>query len=453
VRGTLAQFVCPVVVVSVAAALGMAVDNPGSGLIAGTMLGGALAVVLALHARRRLRPLRNPAVWEESVGAQVESGDYDDVGLAVRSVARFMQVAARQRSDDERQRQQQATVLNRMNDGLMRVGSDGRITWANVAAGTLYGGRNPIGRSFVGTTRDHELHQAVRRCLDTGVEQRHTVEIAGEGRLVSVVAVRLDIEPPEVLVMLRDITEVSRLQSLRRDFVANVSHELRTPLSTIKILTETLLDLRENDPEAVGYLQKIDHEVDAMTALVRDLLDLTRLETSAVRMALRDVDAQMLIRDVADRLRPLARRNGVEVQVIAGEPIPISVDEKRLQQALVNLATNAIDHTPPGGIVELRAEHERDFVALVVRDTGSGIPPDDLPHVWERLFKGDRARSGPGTGLGLAIVKHIAQAHDGDVAATSTLGKGSEFRVVIPLRAPTARAIGAIDDASGTPRR
>jgi two-component system phosphate regulon sensor histidine kinase PhoR len=320
-----------------------------------------------------------------------------------------------------------------MNDGLMRVALDGRVTYANVAAGSLFGGRNPTGRTLMSVTHDHELNRAVRVCLETGVAQQHTLEIPGEGRLVNAVAIRLSERPVEALVMLRDITEVARLQNLRRDFVSNVSHELRTPLSTIKILTETLLEIQAGETEAVGFLRQIDGEVDSMTALVRDLLDLTRLESSGSGLTLRDVDAGMLVTDAVDRMTPLARRHDVTLQVELGEGAGrLAAEERRLHQALINLISNAIVHTAPGGTVTAGVRRDQSMVRFVVRDTGSGIPPDDLPRVWERFYKADRARSGAGTGLGLAIVKHIVQAHSGTVSAYSVVGKGSEFSFEIP---------------------
>jgi two-component system phosphate regulon sensor histidine kinase PhoR len=301
-----------------------------------------------------------------------------------------------------------------------------------VAASTLFGGRNPLGRSFVRVSRDHELNLALLRCLDSGVEQQLTIEPPGEGRLIDVTIARVATDPPEALVTLRDITEVNRLQHVRRDFVANVSHELRTPLSTTKILAETLMELRPNDDELLDYLHRIDAEVDAMTALVRDLLDLTRVEAPGSVLAMRALDAGLLVRDVRDRMLPQAARQGVQLLDDTPETILIEGDERRLHQALVNLVSNAIRHTPSGGTVVIGVGEIGSDVEFVVRDTGSGMSPEDVSRVWERFFKVDRARTGVGTGLGLAIVKHIALAHHGSVAASSVLGEGSRFGIRIP---------------------
>lgn len=434
-RGLIAQFLLPVTLLLGGTIAGVLADSLAWGVVAGGLLASLAAGWLAHRAVRRLQLLEQIA--RQGSDLDIDSiatlDAHDQVGHALRTVA--------QATINEQQRRRDATllltqltqVLDRMNDGLMRVALDGRVIYANVAAGSLFGGRNPTGRTFMSATRDHELNRAVRTCLDTGEEQQHTLEIPGEGRLVNAIIVRLSERPVEALVMLRDITEVNRLQNLRRDFVSNVSHELRTPLSTIKILTETLLDIREDDEEAGQFLQKIDEEVDSMTALVRDLLDLTRLEATGSRLVLREFEAGSLVDDIRDRMRPLAARHDVELMTsVEDDLVTLVGDERRLHQALINLVTNAVVHTPAGGAVTIGAGRDVSGVRFFVRDTGAGILAEDLPRVWERFFKTDKARTGPGTGLGLAIVKHIVQAHSGTVSAASEVGKGSEFWFVIP---------------------
>lgn len=434
-RGVYAQFLLPVIVLVGGTIVGALTRSPV--LITGMagVLAVLLAILLARRAARRLERLMRVARQDGDVDVSAEAtiDAYDQFGHALRTVAQQAVNDNRRREAESRLLIQQTQVLDQMNDGLMRIASDGRVMYANVAAGALFGGRNPTGRTLMSVTRDHELNRAVRHCLDTGREQHHTLEIAGEGRLVNAVAIRLSERPVEALVMLRDITEVARLQNLRRDFVSNVSHELRTPLSTIRILAETLLDIRQDDDEAAEFLHKIVGEVDSMTELVRDLLDLTRLETMGGQLVLREIDAGLLVHDVRDRMRPLAERQSVALSATAdGGGGTLVGDERRLHQALINLVTNAIVHTPAGGSVTVGTTRDEGGVRFYVRDTGSGIPHDDLSRIWERFFKGDRARTGPGTGLGLAIVKHIVQAHSGTVSASSEVGKGSEFWFVIP---------------------
>jgi two-component system phosphate regulon sensor histidine kinase PhoR len=434
------RFAMPPLCALLIVALGVLLQHAWLGLAAATIVSVALAMLLAAHMHTRLLAIRATVVSGLVRPRTPEPADEID-GLAD-AVSRFVNAAASRQRGDREELEHQTFLLDRMNDGLMRVAADERVRYANAAAGALLGGRNPTGQSFLRATHDHELHAALTRCLESGLDQQHTLELPGSGRLISVVIARVVDEPPEALVMLRDITEVNRLQTLRRDFVANVSHELRTPLSTIKILAETLLELRPDDELAARYLGKLDNEIDVMTDLVRDLLDLSRLEAQSGSLTLRDTGVGSLVADVRERMLPLAERSGVTLRVdVDDDTTHLLADERRLHQALVNLVSNALAHTPAGGTVTLSVQATPRAVAFAVRDTGSGIAAEDLERVWERFYKADRSRAGSGAGLGLAIVKHIVLAHGGAVEASSTLGEGAEFRITLPRRgAPQQQA-------------
>lgn len=418
-----------------AVVLGMATDRVGAGLAAGVVFGLTLAALLATQSVRQLRRIVDIAErGREGVLSDAPQGSASaPADRALFAVWRLASHAVRTIANNHAQIAQQGLLIDRMPDGMMRVAANGTVLFANVAAASLFGGRNPTGRSFLRVTRDHELNEALRRCLTTGVDQQTTLEIPGDRRLISASIYRLPTEPVEALVLLRDVTEMNRLQTMRRDFVANVSHELRTPLSTVKLLTETLLELRGNDEDAASFLRRIDAEVDAMSDLVRDLLELARLENQSERLVTKPVSVARLIDDVSQRMLPLAERQGV--CLLGKSPdteLTVVGDERRLHQALLNLVRNAIDHTPRGGEVRICGNASGGEVVLRVSDTGVGIHPDDLPRIWERFYKIDRARAGEGTGLGLAIVKHIAQAHGGSVAASSEPGEGSTFEIWLP---------------------
>jgi len=424
----------PIVAIAVAG-VGLLFEPSALALLAGFVAGTLLALMLGFWSRRRLRHLATSADRGRhgEVANQPPAAATDEIDAAAfetwRLAADFVDVQQRSRESIARL----SFLIDTIQDGLMQVDANGKVLFANVTAGTMFGGRNPTGSSLIRVTRDHELDQALRRCLRSGNDERLSIDTLNDHRHIAVEITRLAADPAEALVVLRDTTDVHRLQNLRRDFVANVSHELRTPLSTIKILTETLMELRERDEEAVGFLTRIDNEVDAMTALVRDLLDLARLESRHGGLAAEPVDGGRLVRDVCERMSSLAARQGVTLRPSLPErPIAVLGDERRLHQALLNLVRNAVDHSPPGSAVVVSLEDTGEWAAFEVRDSGTGIATEDLPRIWERFYKTDRARTGEGTGLGLAIVKHIVQAHGGTVDATSTLGQGSTFGFRIP---------------------
>src|SRR5680860_734973 len=231
------------------------------------------------------------------------------------------------------------------------------------------------------------------------------------------------------LVVLRDITEIRRLEGVRREFVANVSHELRTPLTSIRAIAETIESGTVEDAELTRELmRRIIGEIDRLTALVEDLLDLARLESGRSPLNLDRVRADELIRTAGERLRPQIERARLQLVFELPEGLPeVLVDRRQIEQVVINLVHNAIKFTPANGRITLSARHLDGRVIVDVTDTGVGIPEVELPRLFERFYKSDKARRSEGTGLGLAIAKHIMQAHGGDVAVESRPGEGATF--------------------------
>lgn len=225
------------------------------------------------------------------------------------------------------------------------------------------------------------------------------------------------------------------LERERDTFLSDVAHELKTPLTVVRGTAEALSDGVVPADEAERYYARILRETDAMSRLVSDLLDVTRLRTGRIPFAPRDVDLSVLAQGVVDGLRALAERKGVAL-TLECEPLPVVLlDHDRIRQLLVILLDNALKHTPEGGTVTLSLSREGETVLLRVRDTGCGIPAEDLPYLFERFYRADPDDSEiPGTGIGLSLARQIVLLHEGTVDVTSEIGKGTCFTVGIPLR-------------------
>ncbi|MFC0214898.1 ATP-binding protein [Paenibacillus chartarius] len=243
--------------------------------------------------------------------------------------------------------------------------------------------------------------------------------------------------------VLRDVTEEHRLDKLRKDFVANVSHELRTPLSMLQGYSEALIDDIAATPEERKELAQVIYDESLrMGRLVHDLLDLARMEAGHMEMNFREIDVAGLLKRIHRKFGALAKDRNVQLSLQIAEPSIIlpHADEDRLEQVLTNLLDNALRHTPGGAAIHLRAKLERasgekEVVLIEVADEGQGIPSEDVPYVFERFYKADKARTrgtSGGTGLGLAIVKNIVESHQGSVKVQSALGQGTTFSIRIP---------------------
>jgi two-component system sensor histidine kinase ResE len=247
-----------------------------------------------------------------------------------------------------------------------------------------------------------------------------------------------------VVAVLRDVTEEFRLDKLRKDFVANVSHELRTPLSMLQGYSEALLDDIAGSAEERQELAQVIHEESLrMGRLVRDLLDLARMETGNIELHLRQVDVRGLVKRMHRKFTVLAKEQGILIsyELPEEELVLAEADEDRLEQILTNLLDNAIRHTPAGAQITMLAERiaykGEDTVLIEITDQGIGIPAGDLPYIFERFYKADKARTravSGGTGLGLSIVRNLVEAHQGVVTVKSIVGQGTTFSILLPVK-------------------
>lgn len=344
----------------------------------------------------------------------------------------------------EEERGRLAAVLASMADGLVITDPDGVVRLINPAAAQLLQ-TTPAraqGRSVMSVVRDHELAALVETAIGESGEPASSkvVELGppGRRRLLQAMVSRIPGAAGgtrQVLLILQDVTEVRRAETVRREFVANVSHELRTPVASLKALAETLFGGALEDPQAAReFLGRMESEMDRLAQLVEELLELSRIESGQVALRLHAVDVAPVIAAAAERLRPQAERGGLSLSVDVPKDLPlVRADPDRVQQVVVNLVHNAVKFTPPGGWVKVSAGPRDGVVAVMVADNGAGIPSDALPRLFERFYKTDPSRAGGGTGLGLAIVKHLVQAHGGDVGVESREGEGSVFSFTLPL--------------------
>jgi two-component system phosphate regulon sensor histidine kinase PhoR len=246
-------------------------------------------------------------------------------------------------------------------------------------------------------------------------------------------------------IAIEDMEELYRLERAQRDFLANISHELRTPLSSVRLLAETLEDTIDTDPDkAQQFVEKIEAEVQYLSGLVSELLELSRIESGQLPITIEPVQVEQLVREVMARMLPLAQRHRVRLATdIQQGQKQVAADSKLIARVLVNLVHNAIKFTPTGGLITMGTsfDAEQQLQRFYVRDTGIGIRAEELPRVFERFYKTDRARSkshfmgpdGGGTGLGLAIARHVVEAHGGQIMAESLVGEGSTFSFTLPI--------------------
>jgi two-component system phosphate regulon sensor histidine kinase PhoR len=361
--------------------------------------------------------------------------------------AAFDDMAARVREhvqSVELQRARLAAVLANIPDGVVMLDGDGAVALMNATAERLLGvdGSGAQGHTLIELTYDHELDDlGLRAIRDRSATSPVLIErgIGEQRRSIQSVAVPLPAEAASTaaaLVVLQDVTELRQAEMTRRDFVANVSHELRTPVASVKAMVETLEEGALGDHEvARDFLARIHVEVDGLTRLIEELLELSRIESGRVQLRRAARDLRETVRDVIQRLQPQAERQGVTLRAATvDEPAVAFVDDERIQQVLMNLVHNAIKVTDPGGEVCVSIQRPDSRVQLIVRDNGLGIDRQDLGRLFERFYKVDKSRASGGTGLGLAIAKHLTQAHGGRIWAESAgHGQGATFTVELPL--------------------
>ncbi len=342
-------------------------------------------------------------------------------------------------------RNQYGTVMQHMADGVLIVNPLSHITFMNPAAFRLLRTteEDALERPFATVARHHQLIELMQHCREEGREQITAVELDKELFLRAVITPFRQAGGQNYLVILQNLTQVRYLQTVRRDFVSNISHELRTPLASIRAIVETLqVGALDDPPAAERFLSRAEHEVDTLTQMVEELLELSRIESGQVPLRMVETAVSDLIQFPLERLQAQAERQQVKLEIDLPQGLPnVLADAGRVRQVVSNLLHNAIKFTPEKGKILIRAYVESNDpqrqpeVVIAIKDSGIGIDKFDLPRIFERFYKSDRARTQGegGTGLGLAIARHIVQAHNGRIWAKSKVGKGSTFYFTLPL--------------------
>jgi two-component system, OmpR family, phosphate regulon sensor histidine kinase PhoR len=387
-----------------------------------------------LVARALTRPLRRmtDGVARMAAGdleARVEAGDTRELALLAGTLNDLAaDIGARiDRARADRQRLDR--ILATMEEGVVLVDPEETVGYANVAARRLLG-------ELTGSRARELTPPGIRLLLDrarsAGRAAEDELEIGRPPRLLRATA--LPLEPRgQVLLVLRDVTESRRVEAMRRDFVADASHELKTPVASIRAAAETVRTAIAEDPAAAAsFADQVHRESVRLARIVSDLLDLSRLETESPR--LETVRLDRVVNEEVARLGEEAREAGVSVNAKA-KPATVLGSPKDLALLVRNLLDNAIRYTDRGGSVRVEAVPRDGSAVVSVSDTGAGIPSRDLPRIFERFYRVDRARSREtgGTGLGLSIARHVAEQHGGRIEATSELGRGSVFLLTLPL--------------------
>ena len=343
----------------------------------------------------------------------------------------------------EHDKEQLRAILSGMVEGVIAIDDDRRVLFANERAGKLLG--FDAAAAVKGRFADVVRHPGFREIVEKGLAatEPHREELEWKGPPARTLAVYISRFPghgtPGAVVVVHDTTDLRQLEKMRQDFVANVSHELKTPLAVIKSSVEALGDGAADDPDTRSvFLNQVSREADRLENLIQDMLRLARIESGNLGLEPQAVPLGVAITDCVERHH--ARAEAKTLTMVEKPPADFRsevfawADPDALRQIMDNLVDNAVKYTLNGGRITVRWTAAGDTISFEVEDTGVGIPDADLPRVFERFYRADKARSREvgGTGLGLAIVKHLVQAMKGQIRVTSTVGKGTTFRVTLP---------------------
>lgn len=424
-----------------------------------------LFAVAALISYRIARGLTRPLEQITRVAKRIKSMDYrarvtvksndeiGELGLAINAMADGLQVQMARIHQNE---SQLASVLDNMINGIVMIDRAGRVVLLNRRAEEVLGfsARELAGRHYTEAKQQYELSQIIQDGLERREHLREEITFYfPEERLLDLNLVPIfdgNEEFGGVLLVLQDVSAIKRLERMRSEFVANVSHELKTPIAAVKGFAETLLGGAVNDPEtARSFLQIIFDESDRLNRLIGDILELSKIESRRVPLMFSPIELEPFMSKTVELMESEAVRKDIQITMKVEPGLYVEADEDRLRQIVMNLLSNGINYTPEGGVVSILVEpvllpwmedmNEEDVdyehIRIMITDTGIGIPKKDLPRIFERFYRVDKARSrsSGGTGLGLSIVKHLVELHRGSIELDSNVGVGSTFTIELPV--------------------
>lgn len=405
--------------------------------------GIGLASSIARPIARMNRMARELARGNLDVGIEVTSRD--EIGELARSLNSMARSLKQMVAELAAEKQRSSAVLASMADGIVAVSQQGEVLLFNRAAEAIFGMPSDaaVGRHAVSLPNLREFWPLFQQCLQTGDPLSLQVDARRPGsKVLSVYICPLpDIAQGEVgaMAVFHDLTEVRRTEEARRRFLADVSHEMRTPVAGIKGAAEVLRGGAVDDPTARDrFLSALEREADRLSSLLDNLLELERIDAGQLSLRLEPVHLRSLVEELAEELSRRTADKNLTLTIDVPNHLYVSADFTKMERVLLNLLDNAVKYTERGGRIRVGAQREGNHVRISVSDTGIGIPEDDLPHVFERFYRVDKARSRRmgGSGLGLAIVREIVEAHGGKASVQSRLGEGSVFSVEFPAADP-----------------
>ena len=406
-------------------------------VILSLLFGYMLSKTITVPIVNLMHKARNIAEGDFTQMAEVKSED--EIGKLTKTFNYMAKELKKTLNEISKEKNKIETILNYMTDGVIAFNIDGEVVHANPASKLMLG-VNEFDMNFNEFSNRYNLGITIEEMLYLEIFSTKEANLSFDNKYIQAyfaMSTNDQKKAEGIIAVLHDITVQQKLDNMRREFVANVSHELRTPLTSIKSYSETLMDGALEDTEtAYRFLNVINSEADRMTRLVKDLLQLSRLENEQLQWNMQPFGFESLIRSSVEKIELSAKEKGQIIECFSiGDKPQVLADKDRIEQVLLNVLTNAIKYTPKEGKITVYIGKMYSDAYVKVVDSGIGIPEEDIKRVFERFYRVDKARSREmgGTGLGLSIAKEIIEAHKGSIGITSQLGKGTEVTVRLPI--------------------